>query len=73
MSLLTRRQRREHCRPGHMRSDVARWRSLVRIVDLYCAPLFRSRNHYVAMIAEHDPAGPLLDLVTAVLALGDPP
>jgi hypothetical protein len=30
-------------------------------------------DHYVAMIAEHDLAGPLLDLVTAVLALGDPP
>jgi hypothetical protein len=30
-------------------------------------------NHYVVMIAEHDLAGPLLDLVTAVLALGDPP
>jgi len=30
-------------------------------------------DHHVAMIAEHDLAGPLLDLVTAVLALGDPP
>jgi hypothetical protein len=29
-------------------------------------------DHHVVMIAEHDLAGPLLDLVTAVLALGDP-
>ncbi len=29
-------------------------------------------GHHVVMIAEHDLAGPLLDLVTAVLALGDP-
>jgi hypothetical protein len=28
-------------------------------------------NHHVVMIAEHDLAGPLLDLVTAVLAFGD--
>ena len=30
-------------------------------------------DHYVVMIAEHDLSGPLLDLVTAVLALGDEP
>lgn len=30
-------------------------------------------DHHVIMIAEHDLAGPLLDLVTAVLALGNPP
>jgi hypothetical protein len=30
-------------------------------------------GHHVVMIAEHDLAGPLLDLVTAVLALGDAP
>jgi hypothetical protein len=30
-------------------------------------------DHYAAMIAEHDLAGPLLDLVTALRALGDPP
>jgi hypothetical protein len=29
-------------------------------------------DHHVVMIAEHDLAGALLDLVTAVLALGDP-
>ena len=29
-------------------------------------------GHHVVVIAEHDLAGPLLDLVAAVLALGDP-
>ena len=29
-------------------------------------------GHHVVVLAEHDLAGPLLDLVTAVLALGDP-
>jgi hypothetical protein len=28
-------------------------------------------GHHVVMLAEHDLAGSLLDLVTAVLALGD--
>jgi hypothetical protein len=30
-------------------------------------------DDYVVMAAEHDLAGPLLDLVTAVMALGDDP
>lgn len=30
-------------------------------------------GHHAVMIAEHDLAGPLLDLVSAVLALGDAP
>jgi hypothetical protein len=29
-------------------------------------------DHHVVMIAEHDLPGALLDLVTVVLALGDP-
>jgi hypothetical protein len=30
-------------------------------------------GHHVVVIVEHDLAGPLLDLVIAVLALGDEP
>jgi len=63
-------------------SDGARWEDLatraLAILPRYrpvpgCAIYHISADDRVALVAEHDLYGPLLDLVTAVLAVGSEP
>ena len=63
------------------RSDSGLWQELITralAVPLPYRPAPGSLIYYLrlddrdVMVAEHDLAGPLLDLVTAVLAKGDP-
>ena len=64
-------------------ADCARWEDLTARALAFLPP-YRPvpgaaiyhvcvDGHMVIVVAEHDLAGPLLDLVTAVLALGDAP
>jgi hypothetical protein len=63
------------------RSDARRWEELIGRVPAYPPPYratpgstvyYVSMDGHVVLVSEHDLAGPLRDLVLAVLAAGSP-
>lgn len=59
--------------PSGRISPLAPWRSRHRIAPLPAPPVYHVGvdDGTVVLVAEHDLCGPLLDLVTAVLAMGE--